>query len=39
VLDLGNSETNIIVPLPLTAEKHKKENQKCHFQMMKLATT
>ena len=36
VLDPGNSETNIIVPLSLTAEK---KNQKCHFQIMKLATT
>jgi len=24
VLDLGNSETSIIVPLPLTVEKHQK---------------
>jgi len=33
-----NLKTNIIVPLPLTAKKTPK-NQKCHFQMMKLATT
>jgi len=31
VLDPGNSKTNIIVPLSLTVEKHKKRKPKMSF--------